>query len=41
MDYNILNVSNDEITPVSEMEYKDNQNLLYLMSTYVKKIRDN
>ena len=37
MDYNILNVSNDEITPVSEMECKDNQNLLYLMSTYVKK----
>ena len=28
MDYNILNVSNDEITPVSEMDYEDNQKLV-------------
>ena len=26
--YNILNVSNDEITPVSEMDYEDNQKLV-------------
>ena len=25
--YEILNVSNDEITPVSKMDYEDNQNL--------------
>ena len=26
--YNILNVSNDEVTPVLEMDYEDNQKLV-------------
>ena len=38
--YEILNVSNDEITPVTEMDYKDNQKLWYLMIMSVIKTRD-
>ena len=28
IDYEILHVSNDEITPVTEMDYEDNQKLV-------------
>ena len=40
--YDILHVSNDEITPVTEMDYEDNQKLAlsYSMITSVIKTRD-
>ena len=39
--YEILHVSNDEITPVSEMDYEDNQKLVISMTMFVIKTRDN
>ena len=35
--YDILNASNDKITPVSEMDYEDIKKVLYSTITYVKK----
>ena len=39
--YDIMSVSNDKIIPIGDMDYEDNQNLLYSMIMFLKKIRDN
>ena len=41
VDYDILNVSNDKITPVSEMDCEDNQKVVIFDVYVCEKIRDN
>ena len=38
--YKIMEVSNDEILPITHIPYEDNQKLSYLMIMFVKKIRE-
>lgn len=41
VDYDILNVSNDKITPVSEMDYENNKKVVIFDVYVCEKIRDN
>ena len=38
--YNVMEVSNDKIIPITHLPYEDNQKLSYLMIMFVKKTRE-
>ena len=38
--YNVMEVSNDKIIPITHLPYEDNQKLSYLMIMFVKKNRE-